>query len=115
MLQITKNEADKMGGKIRYWICWSIALGSRSMANREAGKPGAVFDDETDDETTHTDHFWKSTHAVIAIGSDIVTHQITGVATGEADTDVVNVGQMNQAVAYEVVPLSDRMDNKINK
>ena len=63
----------------------------------------------------HTDHFWKSTHAVIAIGSDIVTHQITGVATGEADTDVVNVGQMNQAVASEVVPLSDSMDNKINK
>ena len=90
-------------------------LGEQVHGKCEAGKPGAAFDDETDDETTHTDHFWKSTHAVIAIGSDIVTHQITGVATGEADTDVVNVGQMNQAVASEVVPLSDRMDNKINK
>ncbi len=74
----------------------SIALGSGSVANREAGKPGAVFDEET----TLTGPAWNSTHAAIAVGSDAVTRQIIGVAAGSEDTDAVNVAQLREAIEF---------------
>ncbi len=74
----------------------SIALGSRAVANREAGSVG--YDISDADHSTDTSGTWISTENAVAVGDaeNKVTRQITGVAAGLADTDAVNVAQLKK-------------------
>lgn len=81
----------------------SMALGSRSVADREAGQgtdhqPHSGFDITTGKESTSIDPVWRSTESAIAVGNPEknVTRQITGVAAGYEDTDAVNVAQLKE-------------------
>lgn len=68
-----------------------VALGSGSMANREAGMAGYLSEGKTSAE-------WKSTLGALSVGVEFDkgadTRQITGVAAGTKDTDAVNVAQL---------------------
>ncbi len=81
----------------------SVALGAGSVADRVAdvtgyGAPSGAANNST----------WTSTSGAVSVGSvaDGITRQITNVAAGYADTDAVNVAQLNavveqkQAVVY---------------
>ncbi len=93
------------------WESWaktdnSIALGSYSVADREAGQGAdylehSGYDVKTGKESTATDSVWRSTESAIAIGDpeNNVTRQITGVAAGYEDTDAVNVAQLKEVRA----------------
>lgn len=81
----------------------SMALGSRSVAEREAGQGAdhqlhSGYDIATGKESTSTDSVWRSTESAIAVGNpeENVTRQITGVAAGHEDTDAVNVAQLKE-------------------
>lgn len=81
----------------------SMALGSRSVAEREAGQGAdhqlhSGYDIATGKESTSTDSVWRSTESAIAVGNpeENVTRQITGVAAGYEDTDAVNVAQLKE-------------------
>ena len=90
------------------WHSWaktddSIALGSYSVADREAGQGAdylehSGYDVKTGKESTATDSVWRSTESAIAVGDpeNNVTRQITGVAAGYEDTDAVNVAQLKE-------------------
>lgn len=73
----------------------SIALGSGAEARRMAGVTGFAFGGGA----APTGLAWQSTHAAIAVGSDTVSRQITGVAAGSQDTDAVNLAQLKQAIS----------------
>lgn len=84
----------------------SMALGSRSVADREAGQGTdhqlhSGFDIKIGKESTSIDPVWRSTESAIAIGDpeNNVTRQITGVAAGYEDTDAVNVAQLKEVRA----------------
>lgn len=93
------------------WESWaktddSIALGSYSVADREAGQGAdylehSGYDVKTGKESTATDSVWRSTESAIAVGDpeNNVTRQITGVAAGYEDTDAVNVAQLKEVRA----------------
>lgn len=93
------------------WQSWaktddSIALGSYSVADREAGQGAdylehSGYDVKTGKESTATDSVWRSTESAIAVGDpeNNVTRQITGVAAGYEDTDAVNVAQLKEVRA----------------
>ena len=74
----------------------SIALGSRAVADTEAGKVG--YDISGEDHSSDTTGVWKSTENAISVGNvaEYVTRQITGVAAGSEDTDAVNVAQLKK-------------------
>lgn len=74
----------------------SIALGSRAVADREAGSIG--FDLAGKDHSSDDTGVWKSTENAVSVGNaaDGVTRQITNVAAGTEDTDAVNVAQLKQ-------------------
>lgn len=84
----------------------SMALGSRSVADREAGQGTdhqlhSGFDIKIGKESTSIDPVWRSTESAIAVGDpeNNVTRQITGVAAGYEDTDAVNVAQLKEVRA----------------
>lgn len=74
----------------------AVALGSGSVANREAGREGYKYN------PGRTNSTWIATANAIAVGhvdgkqddAENITRQITGVAAGTEDTDVVNVAQL---------------------
>ena len=76
----------------------SVALGSDSLANRDAGIPG--YDFRTGKQTELTTSDWVSGAAAISVGDpeNGITRQITGVAAGSKDTDAVNVAQLKKTV-----------------
>ena len=81
----------------------SMALGSRSVAEREAGQGAdhqlhSGYDIATGKESISIDPVWRSTESAIAVGNpeENVTRQITGVAAGYEDTDAVNVAQLKE-------------------
>ena len=71
-----------------------IALGSKAVAETVAGISG--YDAATGDISANTNNSWKSTAAALSIGDvkNGITRQINGVAAGSADTDAVNVAQL---------------------
>ena len=78
----------------------SVAIGSYSVANRAAGVTGF-----SPDGSTVKGSAWVATQSAIAVGASAndsdtatVTRQITGVAAGTFDTDVVNVAQLKSAM-----------------
>ena len=87
----------------------TVALGSDSVASREAGDANAYL------KESKTGNAWVSTHNAIAVGDDdTVTRQITGVAAGSKDTDAVNVAQLKELTAGAGVGFG-ALDGRINK
>lgn len=74
----------------------SVALGSFSVADRNAGVIG--YDPLTKKESTSELAAWKSKLGAVSVGDGTngYTRQITNVAAGSADTDAVNVAQLKQ-------------------
>lgn len=107
------------------WESWaktdnSIALGSYSVADREAGQGAdylehSGYDVKTGKESTATDSVWRSTESAIAIGDpeNNVTRQITGVAAGYEDTDAVNVAQLRKYGRWQAEKQSWKLDLRI--
>ena len=71
----------------------SVAIGASSIANREAGSLGLYAPTGTNDST------WKATSGAVSIGKSGTTRQIINLAAGTADTDAVNVAQLNKVKA----------------
>ena len=76
-----------------------VALGSYSFVEARAGVSG--YDFHEGKESVNDSAVWKSTLGSISVGDtrdsdDLKTRQITGVAAGTEDTDVVNVAQLKQ-------------------
>ena len=73
-----------------------VALGSGSKATVAAGAVG--YDILTNAPSTDTSATWKSTASAVSVGdvANGVTRQITSVAAGTNDTDVVNVAQLKR-------------------
>ena len=69
---------------------WGVAIGASSVADREAGVVGAFAPEGADSLT------WRANGGAVSVGSATLTRQITNVAAGTADTDAVNVSQLNK-------------------
>lgn len=71
-----------------------VALGASSVADRDLGVAG--YDPATKAASTETGSAWKSTLSAVSVGDEGsgFTRQITNVAAGTKDTDVVNVAQL---------------------
>lgn len=81
------------------WVYDGVALGSYSYVDADAGVRG--YDFYRGKESVNDSAVWKSTLGSISVGDtrdsdDLKTRQITGVAAGTEDTDVVNVAQLKQ-------------------
>ena len=67
---------------------YSVALGSLSVADREAGMAG--YDPVTGDKSADESSVWKANAGAVSIGSSAdgeeITRQITNVAAGTEDT-----------------------------
>ncbi|WP_231709003.1 YadA family autotransporter adhesin [Pseudomonas denitrificans (nom. rej.)] len=76
-----------------------VALGSDSVAAREAGATGYVPDGATD-EQTQAIAATTSTRGAVSVGdaSSGIYRQVTGVAAGSEDSDAVNVAQLKGVV-----------------
>lgn len=82
-----------------FWVYDGVALGSYSYVDADAGVRG--YDFYRGKESVNDSAVWKSTLGSISVGDtrdsdDLKTRQITGVAAGTEDTDVVNVAQLKQ-------------------
>lgn len=86
-----------------------VALGNKAKASTALGEIG--YDPVTDAPSTETSSTWKATRAAVSIGDaeNGITRQITGVAAGSEDTDMVNVAQLRQ-LRDEVVHLQEDGD-----
>lgn len=73
-----------------------VALGYKSNATVDKGAAG--YDISTKAASTDTSSTWKATAAAVSVGdvANDVTRQITSVAAGTNDTDVVNVAQLKK-------------------
>ena len=69
---------------------WGVAIGASSIADRESGVVGAFAPEGADSLT------WRANGGAVSVGSATLTRQITNVAAGTADTDAVNVSQLNK-------------------
>lgn len=75
-----------------------VAIGADSIASVDKGVAG--YDPAAGDHSNDTTGTWKATAAAVSVGkaatptSAAVTRQITNVAAGTQDTDVVNVAQL---------------------
>ncbi len=88
-----------IGNGAKASVADTVALGSGSVASREAGAMDAYLKKSSD-----TGSAWVSTHNAIAVGNDAnVTRQITGVAAGSKDTDAVNVAQLKLAATKDEI------------
>ena len=109
---ITEAAADNsaaIGYGAKVTVPDTVALGSDSVASREAGDANAYL------KESNTGNAWISTHNAIAVGDDdTVTRQITGVAAGSKDTDAVNVAQLKELAAGTGAGLG-ALDGRINK
>ena len=70
---------------------WGVAIGASSVADRESGVIGAFAPEGADSLT------WRANGGAVSVGSATLTRQITNVAAGTADTDAVNVAQLQEA------------------
>ena len=92
---------------------WGVAIGASSFADRESHVVGLYAPDEDKDSLT-----WKANYGAVSVGSSVegkeITRQITNVAAGSADTDAVNVAQLNavKAAAGKKVSLVDGENTK---
>ena len=70
---------------------WGVAIGASSIADRESGVVGAFAPEGADSLT------WRANGGAVSVGSATLTRQITNVAAGTADTDAVNLAQLQEA------------------
>lgn len=109
----TAERATTLGAKAEANAYESVAIGAFSVADRESGVVGLYAPDEDKDSLT-----WKATKGAVSVGSSVegeeITRQITNVAAGSADTDAVNVAQLNavKAAAGKKVSLVDGENTK---
>lgn len=82
----------------------SVAIGASSVADREAGVVGAFAPEGADSLT------WRANGGAVSVGSATLTRQITNVAAGTADTDAVNVAQLQEATQNSAWHLSAEED-----
>ena len=83
---------------------WGVAIGASSVADREAGVVGAFAPEGADSLT------WRANGGAVSVGSATLTRQITNVAAGTADTDAVNVAQLQEATQNSAWHLSAEED-----
>ena len=93
------QRAIALGAESKSWVTDGVALGSYSFVETRAGVRG--YDFYRGEESVDDSVVWKSTLGSISVGDmhhagDFKTRQITGVAAGTEDTDVVNVAQLKQ-------------------
>ena len=90
------NDAVAIGHNTDVSTEGGVALGSGSKATIAAGAVG--YDISTNAASTDTSSTWKATAAAVSVGdvANDVTRQITSVAAGTNDTDVVNVAQLKR-------------------
>ncbi|MFV0617018.1 ESPR-type extended signal peptide-containing protein [Megasphaera sp. WILCCON 0056] len=93
----TATNAAAIGNGAQATLANSVALGSNSKTTR--AKYSALTDAKEKAAyakgSTSTGSAWEATDNAIAVGDDsTTTRQITGVAAGSLDTDVVNVAQL---------------------
>lgn len=96
---VDAERAIALGAESESYVTDGVALGSYSYVYAGAGVSGYDFYEgkgSVDDSAV-----WKSTLGSISVGDtrfsdDLKTRQITGVAAGTEDTDVVNVAQLKQ-------------------
>ena len=89
-----------LGTDTKATVNGSVALGNKSVASTAAGVVGA---DPLNAVTAKNNAAWTATEAAVSVGdaTNNITRQITGVAAGKEDTDVVNVAQL-KAVASQI-------------
>ena len=89
---------------------WGVAIGASSVADRESGVVGAFAPEGADSLT------WRANGGAVSVGSATLTRQITNVAAGTADTDAVNVAQLQEATQNSAWHLSadDEITGDIN-
>lgn len=103
----TADNANAMGSYSTASADFSVALGTLSVADRTGGYVGLYAPEDTNSLT------WKANAGAVSVGSSVegkeITRQITNVAAGSADTDAVNVAQLNavKAAAGKKVSLVD--------
>lgn len=108
----TAERATTLGAKAEANAYESVAIGAFSVADRESGAVGAFAPEGADSLT------WKANRGAVSVGSSVegkeITRQITNVAAGSADTDAVNVAQLNavKAAAGKKVSLVDGENTK---
>lgn len=88
-----------LGAESTSWVTDGVALGSYSFVDASAGASGYDFSEGK--KSANDSVVWKSTLGSISVGNmhyanNLQTRQITGVAAGTEDTDVVNVAQLKQ-------------------
>lgn len=88
-----------LGAESANYVTDGVALGSYSYVYASAGVSG--YDFYEGKESVDDSAVWKSTLGAISVGDtrdsdELKTRQITGVAAGTEDTDVVNVAQLKQ-------------------
>ena len=90
------NDAVAIGHNTDVSTEGGVALGSGSKATIAAGEVG--YDISTNAASTDTSSTWKATASAVSVGdvANDVTRQITSVAAGTNDTDVVNVAQLKR-------------------
>lgn len=86
-----------------------VALGNKAKATTLLGEVG--YDPVANAPSSETSPTWKATRAAVSIGDvqNGITRQITGVAAGTEDTDMVNVAQLRK-LRDEVVRLEEDGD-----
>lgn len=108
----TADNANAMGNYSTASADFSVALGTLSVADRTGGYVGLYAPEDTNSLT------WKANAGAVSVGSSVegkeITRQITNVAAGSADTDAVNVAQLNavKAAAGKKVSLVDGENTK---
>ena len=114
----TVTNTVALGSDTKATVNGSVALGNKSVASTAAGVEGA---DPLNAVTAKNNATWTSTEAAVSVGdvANNITRQITGVAAGKEDTDVVNVAQL-KAVASQITtqavattPLTVANDGKV--
>ena len=96
----TVTNTVALGSDTKATVNGSVALGNKSVASTAAGVVGA---DPLNAVTAKNNAAWTATEAAVSVGdaTNNITRQITGVAAGKEDTDVVNVAQL-KAVASQI-------------
>lgn len=86
--------AVALGSETKVNVAQGVALGYKSNAGVDKGAQGADLLGVQEDKSGAT---WTSTAAAVSVGDAGagVTRQITSLAAGTADTDAVNVAQLN--------------------
>lgn len=108
----TADCANAFGSNSTASADFSVALGTLSVADRTGGYVGLYAPEDTNSLT------WKANAGAVSVGSSVegkeITRQITNVAAGSADTDAVNVAQLNavKAAAGKKVSLVDGENTK---